>query len=316
MGMVKEDIKFLDKVMSMKKITELYKNYFCWLYPFTNENINGYYSKIDFENKNVLTITGSGDHILNAFLLGAKEVDAFDSNPLAKYYTELKIASIKSLSLEEFILFFYNNSTFKIPKYYLSKETYVKIRKNLYGKYLDFWDYVFKNYNPKELYKSFLFTDDFLSLDALAYANLYFNIENYETLRRCLGDKKVEYHDISLEKICDIEKRFDIVILSNVPAFLNKVYKSDFLKNFRDLIDKIKHFNTKIVVCYLYSNLLESGSSKDDIYNNERLREYFPYDEYEYIHFESSDTLGSKSGLKKIFPKFDSVFMSKEKEEV
>ena len=311
MGMVKEDIKYLDKVISMNKITELYKNYFCWLYPFTNENINGYYSKIDFENKNVLTITGSGDHILNAFLLGAKEVDAFDSNPLAKYYTELKIASIKSLSLEEFVLFFYNNSTFKIPKYYLNKETYVKIRKNLDDKYLEFWDYVFRNYSPKELYKSYLFTDDFLSLDALACANLYFNVENYETLRECLRDKKVEYHDIGLENLCDIEKRFDIIILSNVPAFLNKVYKSDFLNNFRDLIDKIKHFNTKIVVCYLYSNLLESGSSKDDIYNNRKLREYFPNDEYEYMHFESSDTLGSKSGLKKIFPKFDSVFISK-----
>ena len=127
-------------------------------------------------------------------------------------------------------------------------------------------------------------------------------------LKRKLSNKNIKIKGI---KVINIEKRFDIIILSNVPAFLNKIYKSDFLKNFRNLIDGIKNSNTKIVVCYLYSNLLESGSSKDDIYNNRKLREYFPNDEYEYMHFESSNTLGSKSGLKKIFPKFDSVFISK-----
>ena len=56
MGMVKEDIKFLDKVMSMKKITELYKNYFCWLYPFTNENISGYMPYFDLKGNSLLCI--------------------------------------------------------------------------------------------------------------------------------------------------------------------------------------------------------------------------------------------------------------------
>lgn len=308
---MEKDIIYLDRVLSFKSAKDLYNNYFCWIYPFTNENISGYYSKINFKDKSVLSVIASGDHILNAFLMGANEVDAFDSNPLAKYYVELKIAAIKSLSLEEFILFLYNKSNFKISSYYLNKNVYLKVRNKLSGNYRIFWDYVFDNYTPKQLYKSYLFTDDFLDLPALVKANMYLKEDNYKKLKDILENKKVIYHDIMLQDIQNIDKVFDLIILSNVPAFLNKIYKSNYLKNLKELIEKIKFPNTKIIVSYLYSNLLEYGSSNDDIYNSDKLIEYFSHEDYEYIEFESSDTLASNRSLKKIFPKFDKVFVSK-----
>lgn len=308
---MEKDIIYLDRVLSFKSAKDLYNNYFCWIYPFTNENISGYYSKINFKDKSVLSVIASGDHILNAFLMGANEVDAFDSNPLAKYYVELKIAAIKSLSLEEFILFLYNKSNFKISSYYLNKNVYLKVRNKLSGNYRIFWDYVFDNYTPKQLYKSYLFTDDFLDLPALVKANMYLKEDNYKKLKDILENKKVIYHDIMIQDIQNIDKVFDVVILSNVPAFLNSIYKSNYLKNFKELIEKIKFPNTKIIVSYLYSNLLEYGSSNDDIYNSDKLIEYFSHEDYEYIEFESSDTLASNRSLKKIFPKFDKVFVSK-----
>ena len=304
------DITFFEKVMHLEA-KELCNNYFCWLYPFTNENISGYYSKMDFKDKKVLAVTGSGDHILNAFLLGTKEVDAFDINPLAKYYVELKLAAVKTLSLEEFILFFYNKSTFRTPNYYLNKKLYSKIKKELKDKYLNFWDYVFSKYTPKELYKSCLFTDDFLSLDALLCANQYMQDENYEKLKGILFNKKVSYHDIGLQDLGNLDKKFDIVVFSNVPAFLNIIYETEQLKNFKELIDKIKYPNTKIVVSYLYSSLLECGSTKDDIYNSVKLRDYFSKDEYEYLEFISSDNLTTNAFMKRLFLKFDKVFVSK-----
>ena len=308
---MEKDINYLNRIMSLKNIVHLYDNYFCWLYPFTNENINGYYSNMDFNDKNVLTVVSSGDHIINAILMGASEVDAFDINPLAKYYVELKIAAIKSLSFEEFLLFLYNKSTFKIPKYYLNKDIYKKIRNELSGNYREFWDYVFETYTPKQLYKSFLFTDDFLDLSSLLKANSYLKEENFYRLKEILKYKKVTYYDISLIDIKNIDKVFDLIILSNVPAFSNRIYKRDFIKNLKELIETLKYSNTKVVVSNLYSNLLECGSSKDDIYNEQKLREYFSEEDYEYVHFESADTLGSNSGLKKIFPKFDMIFVSK-----
>ena len=313
---MQEDIKYFEKVMSLKKIYDLYDNYFCWLYPFTNENIAGYYSKISFDRKNVLTVTGSGDHALNAILLGTTKVECFDMNPLAKYYLELKIAAIKAFSLEEFILFFYNKNTFKIPKYYFSKELYNRLRKYLSGDFLKFWDYVFDKYTSKELYKSFLFTDDFLSLSALVKANLYLQNDNYNELKTKLKNIKVSYHDIGLENLNELNKKFDIIVLSNIPSFLEQIFKIERLKKLKDLIDKISHDNSKVIVSYLYSNLLDCRVIKDDIYNNEDLRRYFDYKKYEYISFESVDTLSSNSNIKRLFPKYDMIFVSKEKEEV
>lgn len=303
-----EDITYCEEVINYK-YKDLYK--FCWLYPFTNENISGYYSAIDFNGKNVLSVVGSGDHILNAFLLGAKELEAFDTNPLAKYYVELKIASIKALSLEEFILFLYNKTLFKMPKHYLNKDLYIKVREKLEGEYLLFWDHIFNKYSSKELYKSFLFTDDFLSLSALIHANKYFEHQNYEELKKILQDKKIEYHDIGLKDLKLLNKQYDIVVLSNIPAFLEDFFIDERLKKLKELIDEVSNKDSKVIVSYLYYNLLGYRKEKDNIYNSKDLRKYFPRDKYKYHSFESADIIGCKEIIKKLTPKQDMVFMSK-----
>ena len=50
------------------------------IYSFTTENISGYFNYLDFKNKNVLTVSASGDHIINAFYKGARSVTGFDIN--------------------------------------------------------------------------------------------------------------------------------------------------------------------------------------------------------------------------------------------
>ena len=102
-----KEFDYFKKIMSFSSKKDLYNNYFCWIYPFTNENIKGYYELFDFEDKDILCVTSSGDHVINSIFKGAKNIDAFDQNILSKYYTELKIGAIKTLSLEEFINFFY-----------------------------------------------------------------------------------------------------------------------------------------------------------------------------------------------------------------
>lgn len=316
MERVKEDIIFLDKVLSIKKPQELYRNYFCWLYPFTNENINGYFKNIKFENKSVLTIVSSGDHILNSFLLGAEKIDAFDSNPLAKYYTELKIAAIKELSFKEFLSFFYNKKIFRISPDYLNKKTYLRIRSNLDDNCKIFWDYLFKKYSTKNIANSYLFSADFLNLKGLLKANTYMNEENYLKLRVLLEDKKVTYYNMDLENIVNINKTYDIILLSNVPAFLENIFKVEGLKKLKNIIKTLTHAKSKVVLSYMYYNLLGLPVKEDSIYNNKKLRDYFSEEEYEYMFFESSDTLHTDNVLKKIFPKNDMIFVSKEKEEV
>ena len=76
------------------------------VYLNTTENINGILSKINVKDKNILSVAGSGDQALNAYLHGAKSVTLFDINPLAFANTELKLTAARKLSFESFSEFF------------------------------------------------------------------------------------------------------------------------------------------------------------------------------------------------------------------
>ena len=57
-------------------------------YLRTTENINGYYDRLYFKDKKILSVVGSGDQIFEAILRGAKEIDGFDisHNAILLYY--------------------------------------------------------------------------------------------------------------------------------------------------------------------------------------------------------------------------------------
>lgn len=305
-----KDIEYLDKVINFRKKTDLYENRFFWIYPFTNENILGYYSNIDFSNKSVLSVTSSGDHILNAFLLGAKSISAFDLNPLAKYFVELKIAAIKNLSLEEFILFFYNkNGIFN--KRFLNKEIYLKIRNNLDDKTKYFWDYLFQKYSKKDIVKSYLFTDDFLNIRALVKVNPYLNLINYYKLREILNNKTITYYDMNLSDLTNLNKKFDILILSNIPAFLDNIYDKNSLKRLKKLIENLSKENARVVVNYYYNNLI-SNYDYNVIYDIDKVRKYFSKNDYKFISFESSHNMNLIKPLRVLSYREDSVLISKD----
>lgn len=304
--MLKDDLIYFNKIMNIKSAKELYNNYFCWLYPFTNENIKGYYSKIDFKDKNILIVTSSGDHILNALLNDVKSIDAFDTNPLAKYYSELKIAAIKALSLEEFIIFFYNKNNLLVNKHYFSKEIYNKIKKHLKDDYKLFWDYVFENFDKKSIIKSHLFTDDFLDLKNLLRVNSYLNEDNYYKLREVLNKKNINYYDCSFQNIINLNKKYDVLILSNIAAFFENEYYKESLKEFKNIIDKISNEDAQVIVCYLYYNMLNNGVNQG-IYNYDLVNKCFDEKNYNYVSFSSSENIS------KIFKEKEDMVLIKKK---
>lgn len=302
---VEKDLNLLKTMMSIKTKQELYENYFCWLYPFTNENINGYYSKIDFNDKSVLSVTSSGDHIINAILKGAKEIDAFDINPLAKYYVNLKIAAIKALNLEQFILFLYNKNIFREQKYYMNYKIYLyRIREHLDSNSKVFWDYLFENYSSKEIYKSKLFTDDFLNIKGLIEANPYLAEDNYNDVKRKLYYFPINYFQSKLEEITKNNKKYDILLLSNIPAFLET---KEELQQLKEVITSITKEDSQVILNYYYNNLLDYYMGNTIIYNNEEVRRVF--DKYEYYYFESSDNLSLNKFNRAFYNRYDRVLM-------
>lgn len=79
-----EYISFIDG-----KIAEQNKAYYK-----TNENLVDLYQKVDFRNKKVLSVVGSGDQIITSNYLLAKKTDCFDVTKLAIYYYYLRKWSI------------------------------------------------------------------------------------------------------------------------------------------------------------------------------------------------------------------------------
>lgn len=306
-----KDIKLLDEIMSYKNRKDVKDNRFFWIYPFTNENIKAYYSYIDFKDKDVLCITSSGDHIINALLAGANEVSGFDINPLAKYYSELKIAAIKSLTLEEFIMFFYDKKLLTY-KYFFNKKIYKKFSNNLNGEYKEFWDYFFDKYNKKDIFYSYLISDDYLTLRGLLEVNTYLNEESYYKLRDILKNKIITYYDVNLKDLSTIDSKFDILILSNVAAFLERIYDKDILKSFKDVIGSISKDNTKVIVNYFYDVLLEHSYSKI-IYQEDKVAKFFLDEEYEYKKFESAFNTQMRKGLRILSTNYDAILISKDK---
>ena len=112
------------------------------VYPFTTENIAGYLD-MDLTGKKIITVTGSGDHIINAILKGCNDITTFDINPLTKEFMELKLEKIKELSLDEYLDYFsnldqdkYNYKYFDIQNkidcnLYLNEENYNIIKERL-----------------------------------------------------------------------------------------------------------------------------------------------------------------------------------------
>ena len=65
------------------------------IYYQTNEDLIEPYIDIDFQNKDVLSVLGSGDHVFTSRLLESHRVDSFDFNRLAIYYFYLRVWSIE-----------------------------------------------------------------------------------------------------------------------------------------------------------------------------------------------------------------------------
>lgn len=72
------------------------------VYPFTTEDISGYLTQLDVENKKILTVGSSADQALNAILLGAREVTIFDINEEKENFYKIKKDIILNSSRKDF----------------------------------------------------------------------------------------------------------------------------------------------------------------------------------------------------------------------
>ena len=228
------------------------------IYPFTNENINNYFDRLNIKNKSILTVASSGDHIIESIIRNCKSVKAFDINVLTKYYIDLKMAAIKALDYNEFINFFILE---KNNQDVFNNETYLKIRPFLSEKSVIFWDYLYSHYSGMVIRKSKLFFKTEESYKLLTHFVSYLNPDNYYYLKDILNNHQIyfniekNFNNYNLTEIYNsYNKKFDIILLSNIADYLDEIYKKDIVCRFQKYIlnDLSNLLNDDGIICLAY----------------------------------------------------------------
>ncbi len=234
------------------------------LYSFTTENIAGYLPLVSPLGPCVLSITGSGDHLLNAALYGGRHFTLFDCNPLSQYWVELKIAGIKVLSLKEFKLFFLRYTGDQLNSSALSYKVFDLLRTFLSGDAIDFFEKSYANhdYNGMQLRNSALFNLSYDRNDLKLLSNDYLsNSGVYNKLRLTIQGCTTCFLVTCLTSLPDLlsSDRFDAILLSNISDYLSEIYQGEQQYLERYLDNTIKSLIThlapggRIVAAYLYN---------------------------------------------------------------
>lgn len=190
------------------------------VYKWTNENLK-IYPKGNLENKKILTITGSGDHTLEAIINGANNIDSIDVNVFCKYVTALKIAMIKKYDMP---IFYSNYKLFTMALADVKSLLRIldEISTYLSKNEILFWEtYIncLKKYRDRKLFIRELFWED----GGLFEKNKYSNESIYSDLKEKLSGVSIKYYDGDIKDIDSIltDRVYDCVYLSNILERIN-----------------------------------------------------------------------------------------------
>ena len=250
-SIVEDDIEF---ALEVRKTWHTQGHRWTRSYFFTNEILKEYIPGFDLDGKDVLTPTASGDHALNIALENPNTITCFDINRLARYWAELKQASIMTLSFDEFYKFIldgianntsnpYDNSLSNTL--FKDKAIYNTIKEGMSKDVATFWDAI----NENEITKYDLFQS--IRLKNCDF-NGYMNPGKYKQLQQTLPklDIKHVHCDILNLKKKFGDKKFDNIFTSNIAMYAGKNYQY-LVEN--DIPEILKP-NGKVQVYYSYAN--------------------------------------------------------------
>ncbi len=179
------------------------------IYPHTNENLKQLFANFDVRDKEVLSVLGSSDHVFWSLCEGAKNVDTFDINKLTIYYYYLRKWVIK-----------YQKRLYPVDSffYYGDIDTYllianIKPNSNREAAAQHFWLNYLRRTNG--LPQSYLFYNMALKYPILDISRLKSVIEEDPIYINC-----------NIYKNLDIEKQYDVIILSNILEYT--ITKKDY----------------------------------------------------------------------------------------
>lgn len=255
---------------------------FSKIYNMTTENIYGFLKNYDLKDKRILSVAGSGDQRLNAYLLGAKEVTCFDINPLTKLHLDLKDSAIANINFEKFLNFF-NIYSRKYGSFFgaLDFRIYDEFKDSLDSNTRYLFDEIINNSEISEKSIYFDFLNDVRILENM---NGYLTPDTYEKMSTIIKKQRINFIESSIDELSSKLNgdKFDMILLSNISDYIHKIYGENGLEEYRKVIDKLTD-NLELYgimqVGYIYANY----SKYDDVGNfriSSERNKYFPCNEF------------------------------------
>lgn len=171
-------------------------------YPETNEHIKEILSNFNIENKDILTVLGSGDQPFYFYNNGAKNVDVFDINKIAIYYYYLRIWLIKYFDM------FYPEHFDDYKWESLKTKIIITSKEEQLAK--QFWDLFFNRYMDLNV----LIDSEFCS-----FKN---SIRDLSLLKEKYEKSNINFYNIDItSKDIRLNKKYDIIYTSNISDWIS-----------------------------------------------------------------------------------------------
>jgi len=259
-----EDIVSAQKIVSSPRETSDMFNAFSMVYRGTNEAISSEeYKKLLKDRDKTLTITASGDQLINSILFGSRDITCVDISRFAKYYAKLKLGAIKSLDREEYLRFF----TGKLNEDLLSYELYEKVRANLDSDAAQFWDSLYDYFDEVEINESCLFSREVMNRGIMVRNNPFLRDNNYEKTRELIDGSRITFRDGNIYQMFHNSPGYSLINLSNLIEYTRNI------AGYRDFLERLPLTEEGEAMSYFFGY-------KELYGNNEKVRDIFSSEDY------------------------------------
>ena len=219
------------------------------LYHHTNENLKEYIPNT--LNKKVLSVSSSGDHLLNIMCNGSLRIDTFDVNKFSPLFQNLKLYSIRNLSCYESYNFLNT----------LDSDLYFKFNSFLPKKEKEFFNYVYDHDIDEIAYRMFYIQ----KIDNISNNN-YYDLEVLKYLKNNMRKLENNHFCTNIYGLPNyIGDNYDYIFLSNISQYVKDV--DDFL-HFISYLRFHLNRNGCIYFAYLYENEVKDAITGIKSINN------------------------------------------------
>lgn len=220
------------------------------IYLFSNEAQKEVLEGVSHNASRILTILGGGDYVIGAFANGASSVVGIDLNMYANYFSQLKVASVRKLDYEDFLVFwkkekggFVNDNKIRGSlKAQFSMDTYDFLRGEIKSGARNFFDELFQwsyqsTRGPVPVANDLFYGD--IDPEEFAFIPYLSSKKEYLKAQKKLNELRELPLQTKVDSICSVslEDEFDIINLSNMIDLRTDISELEkMLEKFRNVI--------------------------------------------------------------------------------